>query len=132
MRASESLSAICPEPRAAEELIGYIIPRMDRGDNLEEMGTQLPTIDLGTDFEAVQLVAGSYHTCALSRQGAVKCWGWWEYLGLSENLGSYSYVGTGPGEMGDALPALDLGGNLPFAQLSAGYLHTCAVAWPWR
>ncbi|CAE7765918.1 UVR8 [Symbiodinium sp. CCMP2592] len=99
---------------------------MDRGENLEEMGTQLPTVDLGTGFEAVQLVAGSYHTCALSRQGAVKCWGWSGYLGLglSENPGSY--VGTGPGEMGDALPALDLG-DLPIIQLAAGYLHTCAV-----
>eukprot|EP00439_Symbiodinium_sp_Y106_P023598 s3671_g2.t2 len=98
---------------------------MNRGDFLEEMGTQLPTVDLGTNFEAVQLVAGEYHTCALSRRGAVKCWGSSGYLGLGKYPGSY--VGTGPGEMGDALPELDLGAKLPVLQLAAGDRHTCAV-----
>ena len=103
---------------------------MNRGDFLEEMGTQLPTVDLGTNFEAVQLVAGEYHTCALSRRGAVKCWGSSGYLGLGKYPGSY--VGTGPGEMGDALPELDLGAKLPLLQLAAGDRHTCAAAWPFQ
>ena len=101
--------------------------RLSRGDDPGEMGSQLPAVDLGTDFEAVQLVLGDLHSCALSSQGAVKCWGRSSRLGLG--LGGGVYIGISPNEMGDALPAVDLG-PLPAVQIAAGTRHTCVAACP--
>ena len=42
------------------------------GDESGEMGTSLPSIDLGV---AVHDVAVSNHICALLSDGALKCWG---------------------------------------------------------
>ncbi|CAE7805594.1 unnamed protein product [Symbiodinium sp. CCMP2592] len=95
----------------------------NRGDDPDEMGSALPTVDLGMDFEAVQLAAGTYHTCALSSQGKIKCWGWGAYLGLGLSGG---WVGTGPQEMGENLPFLDLG-PLPAQQIATKWESTCAV-----
>ncbi|CAE7688605.1 unnamed protein product [Symbiodinium sp. CCMP2592] len=83
--------------------------REDRGDEPGEMGSNLPAIDLGTDFEAVQLALGGHHSCALSSQGTVKCWGQGDLLGL-----------------GLAPAVVDLG-PLPAVQIAAGDRHTCAV-----
>ena len=71
------------------------------------MGSELPALDLGTDFEPVQLTAGAEFTCALSRRGTVKCWGKAAHLGLGSS--SADFIGSRPDEMGDALPTLDLG-----------------------
>ncbi|CAE6963162.1 unnamed protein product, partial [Symbiodinium sp. CCMP2592] len=100
-------------------------PGENRGDEPGEMGSNLTAVDLGTDFEAVQLALGYAHSCALSSQGAVKCWGQGNRLGLGLGDGGV-YIGTSPNEMGDALPVVDLG-PLPAVQIAAGYLHTCAV-----
>ena len=99
---------------------------MSRGSLPEHMGDRLPFVDLGTDFHAVQLTTGIRHTCALSSQGKVKCWGVGEAVGLGfvdRNSGS---VGNSPNEMGDQLPFLDLG--LEVLQISAGDSHTCAAS----
>ena len=90
------------------------------------MGSELPALDLGTDFEPVELTAGAYHTCALSRRGTVKCWGYAYLLGLGWSTAA-GYIGSRPNEMGDSLPTLDLGA-LPAVQISAGVVHTCAAA----
>ncbi|CAE7203790.1 rngB, partial [Symbiodinium sp. CCMP2456] len=100
--------------------------REHRGDDTGEMGSELPAVDLGTDFEAVQLAVGDFHSCALSSQGAVKCWGRSDRLGLG--LGDTAvYIGASPNEMGDALPAVDLG-LLPAVQITAGDRHTCVLS----
>ncbi|CAE7592672.1 HERC5 [Symbiodinium microadriaticum] len=96
----------------------------NRGDNPGEMGSELPALDLGTDFEPVELTAGAYHTCALSRRGTVKCWGLDYLLGLGWSAAVY--IGSSPNEMGDSLPTLDLGA-VPAEQISAGWAHACAV-----
>ncbi|CAE7688638.1 unnamed protein product [Symbiodinium sp. CCMP2592] len=100
-------------------------PQKDRGDEPGEMGSNLTAIDLGTDFEAaVQLALGDYHSCALSSQGTVKCWGRGDRLGLG--LPAVG-IGNSPNEMGNALPAVDLG-PLPAAQIAAGSRHTCVLS----
>lgn len=42
---------------------------------MNEMGDNLADTNLGTDFVVVQLVAGRFHTCALSADFELKCWG---------------------------------------------------------
>src|SRR3546814_1868658 len=48
---------------------------ISRGDEPNEMGDNLPTVDLGTNRTAVAIACGDRHTCALLDDGSVKCWG---------------------------------------------------------
>jgi E3 ubiquitin-protein ligase HERC3 len=89
------------------------------------MGDNLPAVDLGTGRTAQALAAGYNHTCALLDDGTVKCWGW-NYTGQL-GLGDTSDRGDAPLEMGDDLPAVDLGTGRTAQALAAGYLHTCAL-----
>ena len=56
----------------------------------------------------------------------MKCWGEGDYgrLGYGDNDDSRWYE---PGEMGDNLPAVDLGTGRTATAISAGRFHTCAV-----
>lgn len=96
-----------------------------RGDEPGEMGANLARVDLGPGRIALEVAAGGLHTCARLDTGAVKCWGRNEYgqLGLGDTFAR----GDGPGEMGVALPEVDLGVGRTALQVSAGYEHTCAL-----
>ncbi|QSQ17869.1 Ig-like domain-containing protein [Myxococcus landrumensis] len=97
----------------------------NRGDGPEEMGDALPSVLLGTGRTALALTVGAIHTCALLDDGSVKCWGCndWGELGLG-----YSWhIGVGPGQMGDALPRVNLGTGRAVTSLEAGTSHTCAT-----
>ena len=104
-----------------------------RGDNANEMGDMLPPADLGA-FVPVSVVAGSYHTCAVSQTGSIKCWG----FAFAGNLGLGDDANRGDGTlpMGDALPVL----ALPAVRLlqSAGYSTTglfvdgAVRSWGWN
>jgi len=96
----------------------------------------LTRVNLGTGFNAIQVATGVSHTCALSSDYKVKCWGANNYGQLGINVSS-----TRPhpvpkddttNEMGDKLLALNLGidtDGLPrkIIQLAAGDYHTCAL-----
>jgi alpha-tubulin suppressor-like RCC1 family protein len=97
-----------------------------RGDEANEVGPALPAVALGTGRNAVTLATGLHHTCALLDDGRVKCWGW-NYKG-ELGLGDTNYRGfrgVRPGEMGDNLPALELGPDR-VVELAAGPGHSCA------
>jgi len=94
-----------------------------RGGGPNEMGTNLPTVDLGSS--AIAIAASSSHTCALLSSGSVKCWGWNSAGGLG--LGDAQNRGDGPGEMGSNLPAIDLGVSADARAISAGQEYTCAL-----
>ena len=97
----------------------------NRGELPGEMGEALPAVDLGTDRTAVDVTAGQAHTCAILDDGAVKCWG---ANGNGQlGIGDAEDRGDGPGEMGDALPAVNLGAGRTAVAISAGNRHTCAV-----
>ena len=66
--------------------------------------------------EVVRLSAGRVHTCALTRRGAVYCFGWNEYgqLGVLASL-DYSALPVRVQNLGEVV------------SLSAGSHHTCAV-----
>ena len=78
-----------------------------RGDAANEMGDNLPTVDLGTGKTAKQIFAGNEHNCVLLNDDTVKCWG----RGNNGKLGygDSNDRGDGAGEMGDNLPVVDLG-----------------------
>lgn len=97
----------------------------DRGDNPGEMGDALPPIDLGTGRTAQQVAAGDEFTCALLDDNTVKCWGlnYDGELGLGDKL----VRGDQPGEMGDALPPVDLGTDLKILSIAAGEHSTCVI-----
>jgi len=92
-----------------------------RGDGPNEMGANLPAVDLGNGRTAVQIVAGRDHVCARLDNLQVKCWGKGSVLGLAS-----SSRGDGPNEMGDNLPAVDLGAGRIALELVAGGGHNCA------
>lgn len=96
-----------------------------RGDSPDDMGENLPLVDLGTNVSAVQLAVGGFHTCALLSSGAVKCWG----VNSSGALGGSGpgSIGNEPGEMGDALPVVDLGVQTSVMELTATEERTCAL-----
>jgi alpha-tubulin suppressor-like RCC1 family protein len=88
------------------------------------MSATLPAVDLGPGRTALQLTAGDAHTCARLDDGSVKCWGF-NIIGPL-GLGDTQPRGDGPGEMGAALPAVDLGPGRTALQLTAGNAQTCA------
>ncbi|MEZ4704431.1 MAG: hypothetical protein R3A11_04455 [Bdellovibrionota bacterium] len=96
-----------------------------RGDDINEMGNNLPTVSLGTGLTAAQLAAGESHTCALLTNGQVKCWGR-NYAGQL-GLGNTSNRGDNSNEMGDNLSAVSLGTGVTATQIVAGGDHTCAL-----
>ena len=48
----------------------------DRGDEPNEMGQNLPFVDLGTGKTAKQISVGEYSTCAILNDDSLKCLGW--------------------------------------------------------
>ncbi|WP_293275724.1 RCC1 domain-containing protein [Nannocystis sp.] len=80
----------------------------NRGDGPGEMGDMLPPIDLGMGRHAIKVAPGANYNCAILDNHGVKCWG----IGGTQSALGYEDMnarGDGPGEMGDALPFVDLG-----------------------
>jgi alpha-tubulin suppressor-like RCC1 family protein len=83
--------------------------------------------DLGRSFGVpVQVGLGHSYACALSRDGAVKCWGSNAYGQLG--LGTARDRGITLGDMGDALPVLSFGNAGPMAKLDVGDHHACSLS----
>jgi alpha-tubulin suppressor-like RCC1 family protein len=98
---------------------------VNRGDQLDEMGDALPAVDLGAGRTAVAVSLGWEHTCAVLDDGAIKCWGSGAHGALG--LGDSDNRGDQPGEMGDALPPVDLGAGKRAVAVSTSNQHTCAL-----
>ena len=47
----------------------------NRGDAGGEMGNHLDSIDFGTGFYVEHVVCGKQHSCVVSTDGDIKCWG---------------------------------------------------------
>ena len=90
----------------------------NRGDNAGEMGDSLSAVDLGTGLYAVKVAGTDSTTCAVLNNGNLKCWG----LGVTGSYSGVNYTyygelgletnnktwGDNAGEMGDALPTVNL------------------------
>jgi alpha-tubulin suppressor-like RCC1 family protein len=91
-----------------------------------DMGDNLVAVNLGIGRRTVALAAGGGdHTCALLDDGSVKCWGFNDLGQLG--LGDIENRGDEPGEMGDNLPAVDLGTRQRVTQVVAGWGPTCTL-----
>ncbi len=96
-----------------------------RGDDPNEMGDDLPVVELGTGRTARGLAVGSTHSCALLDDATVKCWGSGGFGRLGQ--GNTATIGDMADEMGDNLAPINLGAGRSVAALSAGEAHTCAI-----
>jgi alpha-tubulin suppressor-like RCC1 family protein len=105
-----------------------------RGLVADDMGAALAAVPIGEGRGALQLAAGTYHTCALldSPLGGIKCWG---YNGAGQlgrgSLGPQNpiriqRIGTGPFTAEDLHP-VDLGPGRSALAITAGSAHVCAV-----
>ncbi|MCB1017576.1 MAG: hypothetical protein KDB10_20990, partial [Acidimicrobiales bacterium] len=97
----------------------------NRGNQPDEMGDALPTVDLGTGHTADDLALGQGHTCALLDDGTVKCWGGNDYGQLGQ--GDDEPRGARRGQMGDALPPVDLGSGRTAVAVEAVTVGVCAL-----
>ncbi|PNH01076.1 RCC1 and BTB domain-containing protein 2, partial [Tetrabaena socialis] len=95
------------------------------GDDPDEMGDDLPTVDLGTGRTAVAVAAGDRHTCAILDDGGIKCWG--NNGDYQLGLGDSQSRGSASANMGDVLPYVNLGQGRTATSIAAGAAHTCAV-----
>jgi alpha-tubulin suppressor-like RCC1 family protein len=89
-------------------------------DGTEIDGTGVPKLLTGV----AQITVGTYHACALTTAGGVKCWG----SNWSGELGNGTFALESPGGLAMAGDVMD--GSLALtgvAQISAGGYHTCAV-----
>jgi len=103
----------------------------NRGDGASEMGANLPSVDLGSGWTAVDVAAGGSHTCVRLQNGAdqaLKCWGRNSVGELGQgDAGPGRDRGDGSGEMGDSLPAVQLRTGRSAVALALGYRHSCAL-----
>jgi alpha-tubulin suppressor-like RCC1 family protein len=74
---------------------------------------------------AKAVTTGASHSCALLKDGSIKCWG----LNDSGQLGLGDEVSRGraSSDMGKNLPPVDIGRGHEASQVSAGGSHTCAI-----
>jgi len=96
----------------------------NRGDEPNEMGDNLPVVDIGA-ATPISISAGTLHTCVLLDDKTSKCWGYNEYGNLV--IGSVLSVGNEPNEMGANLKVSDWGKGLKISSLLLGWDFSCAL-----
>jgi cysteine-rich repeat protein len=99
------------------------------GDGPDEMGDNLPKVDLGSNNIPMDFAVSRTRVCAIMTTGKLKCWGRNDLgqVGVEDSLPH----GSGVDQMGDYLPFINLGkdgGNdLTVKKVAIGELHTCAI-----
>ncbi len=93
------------------------------GDSAGEMGNNLAVVNLGTGRTAVKLVGGVSYICALLDNASVKCWGRNDRGQLGQ--GHNNTLGNDPNEMGDNLPAVNVGAGRTAFDIIGLYESVC-------
>ncbi len=76
-------------------------------------------------LKARKVITGAEHACAVLRDRSIKCWG--SNATGQLGLGDQQDRGDDAGEMGNALPFVDLGAGVEVRQLALGRDHSCAL-----
>ena len=74
-------------------------------------------VAVNTTVKFKQITTGEFHTCALAVDDSAYCWGW----NSSGELGSGADFGA------TIAQPVQVAGNVSFADISAGFRHTCAI-----
>ena len=102
---------------------------MDRNEKLNHMLALTEEINVLTQ-RIKPRATGYIHTCSILDNSSIKCWGRNDsgQLGIGDtgNRGDGTNS-SGLTEMGDNLPAVDLGAGRTARAISAGDRHTCVV-----
>jgi len=91
------------------------------GSTPGSLGQRMVPVNLGAGFVTTKLASGANHVCALSKQGAVKCFG-------ANDLGQLGLGDTqdrGLSPLGDNLHAVDFGHGQIVTDLACGDEHCC-------
>jgi hypothetical protein len=94
-----------------------------RGSSPAHMGDALPFVDLGPGRTAKEVSCGLADTCALLDDATVRCWGPAVYSWGEQGAGNNAARGNAPGQMGAALPPVDLGAGPKPHALALGSGH---------
>ena len=84
-------------------------------------------IDLGPDFVAMKVAAAADHSCALSFDGEVRCFGQASNGQLATGQ-IENDIGDEPGEMGSNLTSVDLGADFKIIDIALGHDFGCALS----
>ncbi|HMV68251.1 MAG TPA: hypothetical protein PKA64_15495, partial [Myxococcota bacterium] len=95
------------------------------GEDVGDVGSDVHDVFEYYDRQKIRSGLQSSHVCALLDNGTVKCWGLNAVGQLGQ--GNVANLGDGAGEMGDALPAVDLPGTLAVEMIAVGASHVCAL-----
>ena len=88
-----------------------------------QLGTNWPSVDLGSGRTALAITTGDFYTCAILDTGAVACWG----KGTFGQLGYGNTANRGYADLGSALTTVNLGDGRTATAISAGGNFTCAI-----
>lgn len=97
----------------------------NKGDEANEMGDNLPIVNLGTGRTAKQLALGLWHSCAILDDDTVKCWGY--NLTGEHGQGDITFRGTFANSMGDSISPINLGTGRTANTIVSGPHHVCAL-----
>ncbi len=95
------------------------------GDTASTLGGKIPFINLGTGRIATSIATGFVHSCALLDNATVKCWGQNTYGQLG--IGNTTSMGSAANQMGNSLPAINLGTGRTATNIFAMGYSTCAI-----
>lgn len=93
-----------------------------RGASPATVPAVLPSVDVGLATVSTVVLGHAERTCITSAT-TLECWGSNQFGELG--LGNTVPFGSAPGQMGSALPAVDVAG--PAQQVSLGSFHSCAL-----
>ncbi len=93
--------------------------------NIVNLGTGRSAVDVAPGGSSPQAGSGGVFNCALLDDGSVKCWG--TNTNGQLGLGDTNHRGDQSGEMGDALPAVNLGTGVTATAIAAGQSFACAI-----
>ena len=94
-----------------------------RGGGANQMGSNLPWVNLGAGRGAKQVAVGFYYTCAIRDDDSLMCWG----TNQARQLG-HAGGDTCRGTSCALTPTLvDLGTGASAKQVAASYDHSCAI-----